>query len=117
MLFRSPREGNGYPLQYSDLENSMDYIAHGVAKSWTQLNDCHFQHESAIGVHCPLPNLFFISLSYTLFMVTLNSNVYRFIFIIFPLGLLFLFVKVQSPVCQSKPIELAKAQSFSKPDR
>ena len=32
--------GNGYPLQYSDLENSMDRGAwqatvHGVAKSWT----------------------------------------------------------------------------------
>ena len=34
-LARSPGEGNGCPLQYSDLENSMDCIAHGVAKSWT----------------------------------------------------------------------------------
>ena len=34
-LARSPGEGNGYPLQYSDLENSMDCIVHGVAKSWT----------------------------------------------------------------------------------
>ena len=25
-LGRSPREGNGYPLQYSDLENPMDYM-------------------------------------------------------------------------------------------
>ena len=25
----------GYPLQYSGLENSKDYIVHGVAKSWT----------------------------------------------------------------------------------
>ena len=24
---RSPREGKGYPLQYSGLENSMDYIS------------------------------------------------------------------------------------------
>ena len=32
-LGRSPREGNGYPLQYSGLENSMDYTVHGVAKS------------------------------------------------------------------------------------
>ena len=29
-LGRSPGEGNGYPLQYSDLENSMDCIVHGV---------------------------------------------------------------------------------------
>ena len=39
-LVRSPGEGNGYPLQYSCLENSMDRGAwgatvHGVAKSWT----------------------------------------------------------------------------------
>ena len=31
-LGRSPGEGKGYPLQYSGLENSMDYIVHGVAK-------------------------------------------------------------------------------------
>ena len=29
------REGKGYPLQYSGLENSMYYISHGVAKSQT----------------------------------------------------------------------------------
>ena len=33
-LGRSPGEGKGYPLQYSGLENSMDYIVHGVAKGW-----------------------------------------------------------------------------------
>ena len=32
-LGRSPGEGNGYPLQYSGLENSVDCIVHGVAKS------------------------------------------------------------------------------------
>ena len=32
-LGRSPGEG-GYPLQYSDLENSMDCIVHGVAESY-----------------------------------------------------------------------------------
>ena len=42
-----PGEGNGNPLQYSCLENSMDReawraIVHGVAKSWTQLNNSHF---------------------------------------------------------------------------
>ena len=41
-LERSPGEGNGYPLQYSGLENSMDYIVHGVAKSQTRLSDFHF---------------------------------------------------------------------------
>ena len=42
-LGRSPGGGNRYPLQYSGLENSMDCIAHGVAKSQTQLSDFHFQ--------------------------------------------------------------------------
>ena len=40
-LGRSPGEGNGYPLQYSGLENSMDCVVHGVAKSWTRLSDFH----------------------------------------------------------------------------
>ena len=30
-----PGEGKGYPLQYSDLENAMDCIVHGVTKSRT----------------------------------------------------------------------------------
>ena len=41
---RFPGEGNGWPLQYSYLENSMDRGAwratvHGVAKSWTLLSN------------------------------------------------------------------------------
>ena len=41
---RSPRQGHGYPLKYSCLENSMDRGAwqaavHGVSKSQTQLSD------------------------------------------------------------------------------
>ena len=41
-LGRSPGEGKGYPLQYSGLENSMDYyIVHGVTKSRTYLSDFH----------------------------------------------------------------------------
>ena len=43
-LGRAPGEGNGNPLQYSCLENSMDGGAlwatvHGVAKSRTRLSD------------------------------------------------------------------------------
>ena len=41
-LGRSPGEGKGYSLQCSGLENSMDRIAHGVAKSRIQLSDVHF---------------------------------------------------------------------------
>ena len=41
--WESPGEGNGNPLQYSCLENSMDrgawqVIVHGVAKTGTQLS-------------------------------------------------------------------------------
>ena len=43
-LERSPGEGNGYPLQYSGLGNSMDCIVHGVAKSQTRLSDVHFHY-------------------------------------------------------------------------
>ena len=32
-LGRSPGEGNGYSLQYSDLENSMDCIVHGILQA------------------------------------------------------------------------------------
>ena len=43
-LGRSPGEGNGNPLQYSCLENSMDGGAwwatvHAVTKNWTRLSD------------------------------------------------------------------------------
>ena len=40
-LERSPGEGKGYSLWYSGLENSMDYIVHGVTMSQTQLFDFH----------------------------------------------------------------------------
>ena len=33
-LGRSPREGKGYALQYSGLENSMDCIFHGLYSPW-----------------------------------------------------------------------------------
>ena len=46
-LGRSPREGNGHPLQYSCLENPTDGGAwqatvHGVTKSGTRLTDLTF---------------------------------------------------------------------------
>ena len=49
---RSPGEGNGYPLQYSYMENPMDRGAwwatvHGVAKSQTGLMDYQIQAHSA----------------------------------------------------------------------
>ena len=43
-LGRSTGKGNGSPVQYSCLENSIDRGAwwatvHGIAKSWTQLSN------------------------------------------------------------------------------
>ena len=48
-LGRSPEEGKGYLLQYSSLENFMDCIVHGVAKSWTRLRDFHTYLEQRTG--------------------------------------------------------------------
>ena len=60
---------NGIPLQYSCLENSMDWGAwqaaiHGVAKSWTQLSD--WTHTQAISIWefqliCTLANTCLVS--------------------------------------------------------
>ena len=48
---RSPREGNGNPLQYSCLENAMDRGAwratvNGVAESRTHLSNQHFHFQT-----------------------------------------------------------------------
>jgi len=45
---RSPGKGNSYPFQCSCLENSMDFIVHGVTKSRTWLSNFHF-HFNHIG--------------------------------------------------------------------
>ena len=45
-LGRSPGEGKGYPLQYSGLENSMDYTVLVVAESRTRLSDFHFHFQT-----------------------------------------------------------------------
>ena len=51
----SPGEGNGNPLQYSDLENSMDRTVQGVTKSQIRLS--YFHNDWLWGlrqVTCPL---------------------------------------------------------------
>ena len=58
-LGRSSGGGNGYPLQYFCLENSMDRgawqaIVHGVIKRWTQLSTHHYnqgERETALSGH------------------------------------------------------------------
>ena len=54
-LGRSPGEGKDYPLQHSGLENFMNCIVHGVAKSWTLLNNFHFTslHSSIVAWKIP----------------------------------------------------------------
>ena len=56
-LGRSPGERNGYPLQYSCLENSTDCIIHRVTKSETWLTDFHFHSQSvqfsSVAQSCP----------------------------------------------------------------
>ena len=52
-LGRSPGEENGYPLQYSGLENSMDCIVHWVAKSGTQLSEFNFHFLGEPRTHMP----------------------------------------------------------------
>ena len=53
---RSPREGNGNPLQHCCLENSIDREAwlvtvHGISKSWTQLSDSHIHTHTHTHTH------------------------------------------------------------------
>ena len=50
-LGRSPREGKGYPLQCSGLENFVAYIVHRVTKSRTQLSDFHFSNTFKLHAH------------------------------------------------------------------
>ena len=74
-LGRSLGEANGYPLQYSCLENLMDTgawwaIVHGVTKSWTRLSNlartqrdqtpetqCHLMYSSKACISLPRAGL------------------------------------------------------------
>ena len=51
-LGRCPREGKGYPLQYSGLENSMGCVVHGVAKRQTRLSSVTSQERALAGPSC-----------------------------------------------------------------
>ena len=58
-LGKFPGEGKGYPLQYSGLENSTDFLVHGITKSCTQLSDCHFIYPTRIHfIFCHLIKLY-----------------------------------------------------------
>ena len=53
-LGKTPGKGEGYPLQYSGLENSMDCAVHGVTKSQTRLSNFHF---TKLGVRTYISNV------------------------------------------------------------
>ena len=81
---RSPGEGNGNPLQYSCLENSMDRGAwratvYGVSKSWTRLSDFTSLHFTSL--HSTLLHSASASLpSHSIPPVSLNLNHLRKVF-------------------------------------
>ena len=58
-------EGKGYPLQCSGLENSMDCIVHGVAKSRIRLSDFHspFNSHEMFGPGMLLSNIWCLDCS------------------------------------------------------
>ena len=45
----SPGEGNGYPIQYSGLENFMDCTVHSDTKSWTRLSNFQISVDDTSG--------------------------------------------------------------------
>ena len=71
-LGRSPVEGKCYQLQYSGLENSMDYTFHGVANSRTRLSDFHFLF---LGNVSGFLNLLVIFCFFLLFMGFSSKNI------------------------------------------
>ena len=60
-LGRSPGEGKGHTLQYSGLENPMDCIGHGIAKSRTRLSNFYFTFN--LSVVLIIKDIFFPSLN------------------------------------------------------
>ena len=70
-LGRSAGEGTGYPLQYSGLENSMDCLVHGVAKSQMWLSNLTWLSGM----------IFLISLSDSLLLMHRNAVAFYILFL------------------------------------
>ena len=70
-LGRSPGEGKGYPLQYSGLENSMDYT---VSKSQTWQSDFHFSELLAYLNKKKFINLCYLQSCFIGHLLTADSN-------------------------------------------
>ena len=87
-LRRSPGEREGYPLQYSGLENSIDCIVHGVAKCQTLLSD-------SIPSPATLLNSFISSKCVVVFLFLVDSLGFFFLSFLFFLIILFYFLTLQ----------------------
>ena len=72
---RFPGEGKGYPLQYSDMQNSMDSIVHGVSKSQTRLSNFHFKMSLYILYDSPFSNMSFANIFSHLWRLCHSLNV------------------------------------------
>ena len=83
---RSPGERKVFPLQYSGLENSMEYIVHRITESQTRLSDFHFSFHK--NINCDMqaiwvlePNHtehFSVSQTWTMFLI-MQSNAFSFL--------------------------------------
>ena len=71
-LGKSLGEGNGYPLQYSGLENSMDCTDPGVTESLTRLSDFHLLNVYVYAVWCGPP---FFPREVKMYQLTLYQHV------------------------------------------
>ena len=73
-LGRSPGEGNSYPRQYSDLENSTDCIVHGVTESdmTEQLSLSRGQKADCEPVRLPGKPLFMLNSLFTVGTLTMT---------------------------------------------
>ena len=103
-LGRSSGEGKSYPLQNSGLENSVDCIVHGVAKSWTPLSDFHFHFLSLTTHRTCLRKL-------GIHVIYLNS-LYYLLFILSPFYLI-LPLKQKNKLVSCSSMSLSKMLSFS----
>ena len=78
-LGRSARQGIGYPLQYSGLENSMKSIVLGVPEIWTQLKDqvngqVNFKIVKYTLMHSQMHNYFTVLMTYVSLARSVNIN-------------------------------------------
>ena len=70
-LGTSPGEGNGYSLQYSGLENSMNCIVHGITKCWTWSIE---QLSLPLGQNVPLMSSIFLKRSLVFPLLLFSSS-------------------------------------------